>query len=70
VQSSSRQEVPSPEENLNVRKLSSGCEPLYALVEYVMIGTGYAYGLELADEQVYEASIMKLRAVSTRMSLL
>jgi hypothetical protein len=41
VQSSSRQEVPSPEEYLEVRKLSSRCEPLYALVEYAMIETGY-----------------------------
>jgi hypothetical protein len=38
VRSSSRQEVPTPEEYLKARKLSSGCEPLYALVEYVVIG--------------------------------
>lgn len=37
VRSSSRQEVPTPEEYLEVRKLSSGCEPLYALVEYAII---------------------------------
>ena len=35
VRSSSRQEIPAPEEYLKARKLSSGCEPLYALVEYV-----------------------------------
>lgn len=37
VRSSSRQEVPTPEEYLEVRKLSSGCEPPYALVEYASI---------------------------------
>lgn len=37
VRSSSRREVPTPEEYLGVRKLSSGCEPLYALVEYAAI---------------------------------
>jgi hypothetical protein len=35
VRSSSRQEIPAPEEYLKARRLSSGCEPLYALVEYV-----------------------------------
>ncbi|KAG9763092.1 terpenoid synthase, partial [Aureobasidium melanogenum] len=63
VRSSSTQEVPTPEEYLEARKLSSGCEPLYALVEY-------AYGLELSDEQVCEPSILKLRVASTRMALL
>ncbi|KAH0030334.1 terpenoid synthase, partial [Aureobasidium melanogenum] len=52
VRSSSRQEVPTPEEYLEVRKLSSGCEPLYALVEY-------AYGLELSDDRIYEPSITR-----------
>ena len=37
VRSSSKQEVPPPEEYLEVRKLSSGCEPLYALVEYATV---------------------------------
>jgi hypothetical protein len=37
VRSSSTREVPTPEEYLEARKLSSGCEPLYALVEYVVI---------------------------------
>jgi hypothetical protein len=41
VRSSSRQEIPAPEDYLETRKLSSGCEPLYALVEYVQIKTGY-----------------------------
>ncbi|KAG9890255.1 terpenoid synthase, partial [Aureobasidium melanogenum] len=63
VRSSSRQEVPTPEEYLEVRKLSSGCEPPYALVEY-------AYGLELSDDQVCEPSITKLKDVSTRIALL
>ncbi|KAG9512488.1 terpenoid synthase, partial [Aureobasidium melanogenum] len=63
VRSSSRQEVPTPEEYLEVRKLSSGCEPLYALVEY-------AYGLELSDDQVCEPSITKLKDASTKIALL
>ncbi|KAG9701279.1 terpenoid synthase, partial [Aureobasidium melanogenum] len=63
VRSSSRQEVPAPEEYLEARKLSSGCEPLYALVEY-------AYGLELSDAQIYEPPIMSLRAASTKIALL
>lgn len=37
VRDSDRQEVPTPEAYLEVRKLSSGCEPLYALVEYAKI---------------------------------
>lgn len=37
VRSSSRQEVPTPEEYLEARKLSSGCEPLYTLVEYATV---------------------------------
>jgi hypothetical protein len=41
VRSSSKQEVPAPEEYLEARKLSSGCEPLYALVEYVRTETEY-----------------------------
>ncbi|KAH0359153.1 terpenoid synthase, partial [Aureobasidium melanogenum] len=63
VRSSSRQEVPTPEEYLEVRKLSSGCEPLYALVEY-------AYGLKLSDDQVREPSVTKLKDASTKIALL
>ena len=37
VRSSSRQEVPTPEEYLEARKHSSGCEPLYTLVEYATV---------------------------------
>ncbi|TIA31014.1 hypothetical protein D6C78_09209 [Aureobasidium pullulans] len=63
VRSSSRREVPTPEEYLGVRKLSSGCEPLYALVEY-------AYGLKLSDDRDCEPSVTKLKDASTKISLL
>ncbi|KAG9647631.1 terpenoid synthase, partial [Aureobasidium melanogenum] len=63
VRSSSRQEVPTPEEYLEARKLSSGCEPLYALVEY-------AYGLKLSDDQIYEPSTTRLKDASTKIALL
>jgi hypothetical protein len=41
VRSSSSQEIPVPEEYLKARRLSSGCEPLYALVEYVTFENRY-----------------------------
>ncbi|KAG9569738.1 terpenoid synthase, partial [Aureobasidium melanogenum] len=63
VRSSSRHEVPTPERYLEVRKLSSGCEPLYALVEY-------AHGLKLSDDQVCGPSVTKLKDAATKIALL